>query len=63
MAKATKETNLNTEALESKLSTLKKDGMNMRFQHAAGQFPKTHLLRANRREVARVKTELNKGKK
>ena len=62
MAKA-KETNLNKEALESKLTTLKKDGMNLRFQHSAGQLPKTHLLRANRRDAARVKTELNKGKK
>ena len=62
MAKA-KETNLNKEALESKLSTLKKEGMNLRFQHAAGQLPKTHVIRANRREVARVKTELNKDKK
>ena len=59
MAKA-KETNLNKEALESKLSDLKKQGMNMRFQYAAGQLPKTHVLRANRRDIARVKTELNK---
>jgi len=59
MAK-TKETNLNREALESKLTDLKKQGMNLRFQHAAGQLPKTHVLRKNRRDVARVKTELNK---
>ena len=59
MAKA-KETDLNREALESQLTTLKKEGMNLRFQHAAGQLPKTHLIRANRREVARVKTKLNK---
>lgn len=51
---------LNIEALETKLVDLKKQGMNMRFQHAAGQLPKTHELRKNRREVARVKTELNK---
>ena len=63
MAKAKKEINLNNEALESKLTTLKKEGMNLRFQHAAGQLPKTHLMRENKREVARVKTELNKGKK
>jgi len=62
MAKA-KETNLNKEALESKLATLKKEGMNLRFQHAAGQLPKTHVIRANKREIARVKTELNKDKK
>ena len=61
MAKA-KETNLNKEALESKLVTLKKEGMNLRFQHTSGQLAKTHQLRVNRREVARVKTELNKKK-
>ena len=55
-----KVTNLNKDALESKLTTLKKDGMNMRFQHAAGQLPKTHVIRQNRRDIARVKTELNK---
>jgi large subunit ribosomal protein L29 len=59
MAKA-KETNLNMDALESKLSDLKKEGMNLRFQHGAGQLQKTHLIRANKREVARVKTALNK---
>jgi len=59
MAK-TKETNLNKDALESKLADLKKQGMNLRFQHAAGQLPKTHVLRSNRRDVARVKTEINK---
>jgi large subunit ribosomal protein L29 len=55
-----KETNLDKQALESKLADLKRQGMNLRFQHAAGQLPKTHVLRANKREVARVKTELNK---
>jgi large subunit ribosomal protein L29 len=57
MAKDIKE-NLNKEALESKLIDLKKQGMNLRFQQAAGQQPKTHLMRANKREVARVKTEI-----
>ncbi|MDR1826273.1 MAG: 50S ribosomal protein L29 [Rickettsiales bacterium] len=59
MAKA-KDVNLDREALESKLADLKKDGMNLRFQHAAGQLPKTHVIRKNRREVARIKTKLNK---
>jgi len=58
MAKAKE--NLNKEALETKLIGLKKEGMNMRFKHAAGQLPKTHVMRANRRDVARVMTELNK---
>jgi ribosomal protein L29 len=34
--------------------------MNLRFRHAAGQLPKTHVLRANKKEIARVKTELNR---
>jgi large subunit ribosomal protein L29 len=56
------EKDLNKEALDSKLIDLKKQGMNMRFQHVAGQLPKTHVLRANRREIARVKTAMNKDK-
>ena len=54
---------LTVEALESKLVDLKKEQMNQRFQHAAGQMPKTHVMRQTRREVARVKTKLNAAKK
>ena len=50
---------LTKEALESKLVDLKKEQMNLRFQHEAGQLPKTHVLRKTRREIARVKTQLN----
>ena len=50
---------LKKEELQSKLVDLKKDQMNQRFQHAAGQLPKTHVLRKTRREIARVKTNLN----
>ncbi len=56
----TKTTDLGAEALASKLVDLKKEAMNMRFQHSAGQLPKTHVIRVNRREVARVKTAMNK---
>ena len=34
---------LTAEALQSKLENLKKDQMNQRFQHAAGQMPKRML--------------------
>lgn len=51
---------LTNEALQSKLVDLKKDAMNQRFQHTAGQLPKTHVIRQTRREIARTKTELNK---
>ncbi|MBP3316654.1 MAG: 50S ribosomal protein L29 [Alphaproteobacteria bacterium] len=54
---------LTVEALESKLVDLKKEQMNQRFQHAAGQMPKTHVMRQTRREIARVKTQLNAAKK
>ena len=50
---------LKKEELESRLIDLKKQQMDQRFQHAAGQLPKTHVLRKTRREIARVKTKLN----
>ena len=51
---------LTREALESKLIDLKKNAMNLRFTHAAGQLPKTHEIRKTRREIARTKTALGK---
>ncbi len=50
---------LKTEELKSTLVNLKQTQMNQRFQHAAGNLPKTHVLRKTRREIARVKTKLN----
>ena len=64
MAEKSKKTeSLTVEALESKLVDLKKEQMNQRFQLAAGQMQKTHVLRKTRREIARVKTKLNATKK
>jgi len=54
---------LTKEALQSKLIDLKKNAMNLRFAHTAGQLPKTHEIRKNRREVARVKTAIAAGNK
>ena len=53
---------LTKQALQSQLVDLKKEQMNQRFQHAAGQLPKTHVLRKTRRDIARVKTKLNAAK-
>jgi large subunit ribosomal protein L29 len=50
---------LTKEALQTSLMDLKKDAMNQRFAHTAGQLPKTHVIRNTRREIARVKTKLN----
>ena len=61
--KKQKTESLTREALESKLVDLKKEQMNQRFQLAAGQMPKTHVMRQTRREIARVKTKLNATKK
>lgn len=54
---------LTAEALQSKLENLKKEQMEQRFQHAAGQMAKTHVIRKTRREIARVKTKMNAAKK
>ena len=54
---------LTTEALRSELENLKKEQMEQRFQHAAGQMPKTHVIRQTRRNIARVKTKMNAAKK
>lgn len=51
---------LTNEALQGRLTDLKKEAMGHRFQQAAGQLSKTHVIRKTRREVARVKTQLNK---
>ena len=50
---------LKKEELQGELMNLKKTQMNQRFQHAAGNLPKTHVLRKTRRGIARVKTKLN----
>ena len=63
MAEKKVDTELTIEALESKLTDLKKEQMNQRFQLAAGQMPNTHVMRQTRREIARVKTKLNTAKK
>ena len=54
---------LTTEVLRSELENLKKEQMEQRFQHAAGQMPKTHVIRQTRRKIARVKTKMNAAKK
>ena len=56
---AEKKESFKKEELQSKLVDLKKERMNQRFQLAAGQLPKTHVIRKTRREIARVKTQLN----
>lgn len=44
--------------LTKELEELHRESFNLRMQHATGQMGQTHLLRNNRRDIARVKTVL-----
>ncbi len=49
----------NVDELSKELESLLREGFNLRMQHATGQMAQNHLLRENRRNIARVKTVLN----
>ncbi|MBI1392606.1 MAG: 50S ribosomal protein L29 [Alphaproteobacteria bacterium] len=49
---------LSVDQLKDKLSQLKREQFNLRFQRATGQLEKTDRVRECRREIARVKTIL-----
>ncbi len=42
--------------LQEELLGLLKEQFNLRMQRAAGQMAKPHLMRQNRRDIARIKT-------
>ena len=44
--------------LADRLTKLKKEQFNLRMQHAAGQMPRAHQIKAARKNIARVKTVL-----
>lgn len=44
------------EELMGELLRLRKEDFGLRMQRASGQLGQTHLLKTNRREIARVKT-------
>ena len=45
--------------LRNKISDLRKESLNLRFQKSSGQLEKTARIRAVRRQIARIKTVLN----
>lgn len=45
--------------LETLLTNLKKEGMNLRFQKSMGQLEKPSRIRHVRREISRIKTFIN----
>ena len=49
----------NVDELNKELEDLLREGFNLRMQLGSGQMAQNHLLRRNRRNVARVKTVLN----
>ena len=46
--------------LKNKIADLRKESLNLRFQKSSGQLEKTTRIRVVRRQIARIKTILNK---
>ena len=49
---------LSTEQLETKLTELKRELFNLRFQHAINQLENPHKITDGKRDIARVMTVL-----
>ena len=45
--------------LKNKITNLRKESLNLRFQKSSGQLEKTGRIRAVRRQIARIKTVIN----
>ena len=45
--------------LKNKISDLRKESLNLRFQKSSGQLEKTARIRMVRRQIARIKTIIN----
>ncbi len=50
---------LSVDEMRAKLTELEEAYFNLRFRHETGQLEKTSALKDARRDIARVKTELN----
>ena len=56
--------NLELKILKEKISSLRKESLNLRFQKGCGQLEKTGRISVVRKQIARVKTAIKmKGKK
>ena len=51
---------LDSKKIRSELNALKKSLLNYRFHKSTGQLAKTSELRKARKEIARLKTQMNK---
>ena len=59
---------LDINALKDKMTVLRKESLNLRFQKSSGQLEKTARISVVKKQIARIKTALNfnknmKGKK
>ena len=61
--KASELRELNIEDLKSKLTEIKKEYSNLRFQQATGQLEKTSELRRAKKDIARILTILTEKSK
>ena len=56
--------NLELNILKEKITSLRKESLNLRFQKGSGQLEKTGRISVVRKQIARVKTAIKmKGKK
>ncbi len=54
---------LSVDEMKAKLFELEEAYFNLRFRHETGQLEKTSALKQARRDIARVRTEMNKQKR
>jgi len=52
--------NTDIKKIKSEISILKKSLLNFKFQKSSGQLEKTSEIRKAKKELARLKTEINK---
>ena len=52
--------NSSKDELQNELNAVLKEQFNLRLQHQTGQLTKTSILRSVKRQVARLKTFINK---
>tara|TARA_B100000900_G_scaffold244132_1_gene207542 strand:+ start:302 stop:505 length:204 start_codon:yes stop_codon:yes gene_type:complete len=50
---------LENNKLKEKVSLLRKESLNLRFQKSSGQLEKTARISAVRKQIARIKTAIN----
>ena len=64
MEKFTDLSKLEIKDLKEKISSLRKESLNLRFQKSSGQLEKTARISIVRKQIARIKTAISmKGKK